>query len=335
MPGAPTGPSGAVCFQAWTAVPTKLPMSHADAAELRLGVDLGGTKIEIIALDREGTELLRERRPTPREDYDGTVDCVRSMVESAESALGRRGSVGIGVPGAISPASGLMKNANSTWLNGRPFDQDLSKALSREVRLQNDANCLAVSEATDGAGAGEAVVFAGILGTGVGSGIAIHGRPLTGRHAIAGEWGHNPLPWPEADELPGPKCFCGQHGCIETFLAGPGLIRDYRLRTGDTDQALEGGEIARRAQAGEAGAIATLERYFDRLARALAHVINVLDPDTVVFGGGVSKLAAIYDELPRRLPAYVFSDVCTTRIRPAAHGDSSGVRGAAWLWPLQ
>lgn len=304
-------------------------MRTSNEPKLRFGIDLGGTKIEILALDAKGTEKLRHRVPTPRGDYEATVGAIRSLVLEAERELGATGTVGVGFPGALSPPTGLVKNANSTWINGKPLDQDLATALERPVRLQNDANCLAVSEAVDGAGAGEAVVFAAILGTGVGAGIAINGQPLTGRHAIAGEWGHNPLPWPKDDERPGPVCFCGRSGCVETFLSGPGLARDHNSREG-TD--LSGPEIVFAAASGEPAAVATLDIYLDRLSRALASVINVVDPDVVVLGGGLSAIELIYEALPKRLPEYVFSDQCTTPVRKALHGDSSGVRGAAWLW---
>lgn len=297
--------------------------------ELRIGIDLGGTKIEVLAMDVNGVELLRRRVPTPRGDYERTVRAIKHLVEGAESELSMRATVGVGIPGTLSMATGLVKNANSTWINGKPLDRDLEGALGRPVRLQNDANCLAVSEAVDGAGADARVVFAAILGTGVGAGIAIDGKPLTGRHSIAGEWGHNPLPWPQDDERPGPGCFCGRNGCIETFLSGPGLARDHRARTG---KALEGPAIAGLAATGEADAVATMTRYLDRLSRALASVINVVDPDVVVIGGGLSQVELIYAHLPKSLSAYVFSDECTTPVRAARHGDSSGVRGAAWLW---
>ncbi len=297
--------------------------------KVRIGVDLGGTKIEVLAMDTNGVELLRRRVPTPRDDYESTVRAIKDLVEGAESELSLRGTVGVGIPGALSTVTGLVKNANSTWINGKPLDRDLAAALGRRVRLQNDANCLAVSEAVDGAGAGAHAVFAAILGTGVGAGIAIDGRPLSGRHSISGEWGHNPLPWPGDDERPGPACFCGRHGCVETFLSGPGLARDHQAHTGEERG---GPAIAAQAASGDVSAIATMARYLDRLARALATVINVVDPDVVVFGGGLSQIELIYSQLPKSLNAYVFSDQCTTPVRPARHGDSSGVRGAAWLW---
>jgi fructokinase len=297
---------------------------------MRIGIDLGGTKIEGIAIDAEGVERERLRVPTPRSDYGAIVDAVASLVLEIEHSCGRKGTVGVGIPGAISPATGLVKNANTVELIGHPLDRDLSSALRREVRVANDANCFALSEASDGAGAGGAVVFGVILGTGVGGGIVVDGRILTGPHAIAGEWGHNPLPWPRDEERPGPPCYCGRSGCNETFLAGPSLARDHRLATG---QELPAQDIAARADAGDADVDATMRRYEDRLARALAVVINILDPDFVVLGGGVSNIARLYREVPVVLPKYVFSDKVTTPIVRAKHGDASGVRGAAWLWP--
>lgn len=295
---------------------------------MRIGIDFGGTKIEAIAIGDNGEELDRNRRPTPRDDYAGTIGTIAAMVTELEERFGQKGSVGVGIPGAISPATGLVKNANSTWCIGKPFNADLGAALGREVKVENDANCLAVSEATDGAGAGEDVVFAVILGTGVGGGIAIHGKPLTGRHAIAGEWGHNPLPWPRDDERPGPKCYCGQLGCVETWCAGPGFAADHERVTGTK---LAPVDIIAAARSGDAKANASLDRYIDRLARSLATAINMLDPDVIVLGGGMSNVKALYKRLPESLQNYVFSDVCNTPIRPALHGDSSGVRGAAFL----
>jgi fructokinase len=283
---------------------------------MRIGVDLGGTKIEAIALDGE-TEVRRRRIATPRGDYEATLAAVAALVREMGD-----GSVGVGIPGAISPATGLVKNANSTWLIGRPLKQDLENALQREVRIENDANCFALSEATDGAGRGAQVVFGVILGTGVGGGIVVEGRVLKGPNAIAGEWGHNPLPAPGPQDQPLPACYCGRAGCIETYLSGPGLARDHLTLTG---------EIATPedivAQGGEA-----LRRYEDRLARGLASVINVLDPDVIVLGGGMSNAERLYTEVPRLWSRYVFSDHVTTRLARNVHGDSSGVRGAAWLW---
>jgi fructokinase len=296
---------------------------------MRIGVDLGGTKIELAALDRDGAMLLRRRIPTPGNDYAAIIRAVTALVDAAERTLGRQGTVGIGMPGALSPATSLVKNANSTCLIGKPFDRDLMSALGRPVRFANDANCFALSEAVDGAAAGAAVVFGTILGTGVGAGIVVEGRVLTGANAIAGEWGHSPLPWPADEERPGPHCYCGKHGCIESFLSGPGLALDHRSATGE---ALEATAIAAAAGAGDPEAEATLARYEDRLARALATVINLLDPDVIVLGGGLSAIARLYQTVPRRWGAYVFSDAVATRLAPPRHGDSSGVRGAAWLW---
>ena len=296
---------------------------------MRIGVDLGGTKIEIVALDDAGRTLVRTRVPSPSHDYAAIVETIARLVEDVETRCGERGSVGVGTPGAPSRISGLMKNANSTALIGRALERDLAERLRRPVRLANDANCFALSEAIDGAGSGAGCVFGVILGTGVGGGIVLGGRLLLGANAIAGEWGHNPLPWPAPHEIPGPPCYCGKRGCIETFLSGPGLARDHRAAGGpETD----GVAISAAAAGGDARARATLERYADRLARSLATAINVLDPDVIVLGGGVSNVAALYDELPRRLPLYVFSDDVATIIRPPLHGDAGGVRGAAWLW---
>ena len=297
---------------------------------MRIGIDLGGTKIEAVALG-DGSEILaRRRRPSPQGDYQATVEALVDLVAELERDLGLKGTVGVGIPGAVSPASGLVKNANSTWLIGRPFDRDLGAALGRPVRIENDANCFALSEAADGAAAGASVVFGIILGTGVGGGVVVDGRPLRGRNAIGGEWGHNPLPRPSDDERPGPLCYCGQRGCIESFLSGPGLARDYAA---DRQTAPAAEEVAARAAAGDAAAEAALTRYEDRLARALATVINLLDPDVIVLGGGLSNLERLYRSLPERLPAHVFSDRLDTPIVPPLHGDASGVRGAAWLWP--
>ena len=292
-----------------------------------IGIDLGGTKIEIIGLDLQGKELLRRRQPTPR-SYEGVIEALAAMVAEAERDLGGTATVGIGHPGAISPATGLMKNSNSTWLNGRPFDQDVAKRLARPVALANDANCLALSEATDGAGAGAETVFAIILGTGTGAGIAVNGRVLTGPNAIAGEWGHNPLPAPLDEERPGPDCYCGRRGCIETWLSGPGLARDHERVNGVR---LGGETIVQAALAGDATAVATMSRWMDRFARSLATVINLLDPDAIVLGGGVSRIPDVCERLPELLPSYVFSDTIRNSIKRSLHGDSSGVRGAAWL----
>jgi len=296
---------------------------------LRLGLDLGGTKTEIAALNAEGQIVYRERVASPRGDYPATLETIRNLVLSAEVELGAKGTVGLAMPGAISPATGLVKNANSTWLNGKPFDRDLEQALERPVRLANDANCFALSEAVDGAGADARVVFGVIAGTGIGGGIVVDRKLLTGPNAIAGEWGHNPLPWPTPDELPGPSCYCGKRGCNETWLSGPALGRIYAEMTGAL---LEPPQIAERAANGEKQAVALFESWLDRFARALASIVNILDPDVIVLGGGLSNMAALKRDLNQRIAPYVFSDRADTTIRTAVHGDSSGVRGAAWLW---
>jgi fructokinase len=294
---------------------------------LRLGIDLGGTKTEIVALDAAGRECLRRRVPTPQGGYDATI---AALVHGVERDLGAGGTVGVGTPGSISRATGLLRGSNSTCLNGRAIRADLEAALGREVRISNDANCFALSEASDGAGQGAGIVFGVILGTGVGGGIVIDGRVQEGANAIAGEWGHNPLPWPRDDERPGPACFCGRAGCIETWLAGPALVRDHLRTTGQTATAQD---IAVRAATGDAACDATLARFEERLARALAHVINLLDPDVIVLGGGISNVERLYGGVRGRWAPWVFSDRVDTRLVRAVHGDSSGVRGAAWLWP--
>lgn len=297
---------------------------------MRIGIDLGGTKIEVLALDESGAELVRRRIASPAsEGYDAVIAAIAGLVRSVEKELGERGTVGIGTPGALSPASGLLRNSNSVALNGKPLDRDLGAALAREVRIANDANCFALSEAIDGAAAGARVVFGIIVGTGTGAGVVVEGKVLTGPNAIAGEWGHTPLPWPRADELPGPSCYCGRQGCVETWLSGPGLAADHARASGER---LEGAEIGKRAAAGNALATATLARHVDRFARSLAVVIDILDPDVIVLGGGVSKLQHLYAQIPARWEEHVFSDVVRTRLVPPKHGDSSGVRGAAWLW---
>jgi fructokinase len=295
---------------------------------MRIGIDLGGTKIETIMIAPDGTERFRRRIDTPRGSYEGTVAAIVEQVAAAEAAVGTRATVGVGMPGIISPATGLVKNANSTWLIGHPLQEDLNRVLGRDVRLANDANCFALSEASDGAGKGARVVFGVILGTGVGGGIVVDGRVLVGPNAIAGEWGHNPLPWPEPDEYPGPECYCGRRGCNEMFLSGAGLVRACG---GTTDSAQD---IASAAARGEPKAVAAIDVYTKRLAKALASVINVLDPDVIVLGGGLSNTEAFYTRVPRLWGAWVFSDRVDTRLVRAAHGDSSGVRGAAWLWPV-
>jgi fructokinase len=294
-----------------------------------VGIDWGGTKLEGVALSPEGETLDRRRVATPKGDYDGCIKAIAALVGAIEAETGRTGTVGVGIPGAISPATGLVMNANSTWNNGRPLDRDLADALGRPVRVENDANCFAVSEAVDGAAAGLPVVWGVILGTGAGSGIAIEGRALGGRNRIAGEWGHNPLPWPQGDEAPGPPCFCGQRGCIETFVSGTGIERDHLARTGE---GLSGAEIIERMRAGEAGATESYRVYLDRLARGIASVVNVLDPDAIVLGGGMSNIDELYRDLPQSIEPYVFSDRFATPVLKHRHGDSSGVRGAAWLW---
>lgn len=295
---------------------------------MRLGIDLGGTKIEIIALAADGVERLRKRVDTPG-NYQNILRAVSSLVASVEDQLGERGVVGICTPGALSPANGLLKNSNSVCLNGRSVHTELEAVLGRAVRIANDANCFALSEATDGAAEGVEMVFGVILGTGVGGGVVLRGQVLSGSNAIAGEWGHNPLPWPLDDERPGPECYCGKRGCIETFLSGPGLARDHELLTSES---ITTREIVVRAESGEAQAEASLRRYEDRMARGLAHVINILDPNVIVLGGGMCNLKRLYRNVPRRWGRYVFSDRVDTRLLPPRFGDSSGVRGAAWLW---
>jgi fructokinase len=309
---------------------------------MRIGIDVGGTKIEGLALE-EGRELARLRIATPRDDYDATLTAILQVVNELEARTGSTGTVGLGIPGAIDPDTGLVKNANSTWLIGRPLKVDLERVLGRPVRVANDANCFAVSEAADGAAAGACVVFGVIVGTGTGGGVVVRGQLLTGRHAIAGEWGHNPLPWADADERPGPRCYCGRTGCIETFLSGPGLAADFRHSTG---VALDASDIVRRAGEGDAAAQAALARYERRMAKALASVINLLDPDVIVLGGGMSNIEQLYSRVPQLWSDYVFGATGTnsaggqapaaqvrTRLVRAKHGDASGVRGAAWLWP--
>ena len=295
---------------------------------MRIGVDLGGTKIEAVVLDDAGAVRFRRRVPTPRGDYDGTVTAIATLVEEAEREAGPC-TVGIGMPGVISPATGLVKNANSTWLNGRSLREDLATCLGREIRLANDANCFALSEAVDGAGAGHACVFGVIIGTGTGGGIVIEGRVLTGANAIAGEWGHNPIPWPTQAELPGPECYCGRRGCIESYLSGPGLARDHLEFSGS---ALSAEEIVRGAGEGDDVCGQTVRRYEERMARALASIINVIDPDVIVLGGGMSNIRSLYERVPLLWGSFVFSDHVATRLVPNRHGDASGVRGAAWLW---
>jgi len=296
---------------------------------MRIGIDLGGTKIEGIALDDNGRELLRQRIPTPR-DYLGTVTAVTELVQFIEKETGLTGTVGMGIPGTISPATGLVKNANSTWLIGQPLTEALQDRLQREVRIANDANCFAVSEATDGAAKGAHVVFGVIIGTGVGGGICIDKKPLVGINAIGGEWGHNSLPWRRADEYPGHLCFCGHAGCIETFCSGTGFVRDHQQHGGQGDN---GKDIIAQALNGDELAEQSLQRYEDRLARALSSVINIIDPDIIVLGGGMSNVERLYSAIPKLWNEYVFSDRVDTQLVQNRYGDSSGVRGAAWLWP--
>ncbi|EBA3325919.1 fructokinase [Salmonella enterica] len=301
---------------------------------MRIGIDLGGTKTEVIALDDAGEQRFRHRLPTPREDYQQTIETIAALVDMAEQATGQTGSVGIGIPGSLSPYTGVVKNANSTWLNGQPFDNDVSRRLKREVRLANDANCLAVSEAVDGAAAGAQTVFAVIIGTGCGAGVALNGQAHIGGNGTAGEWGHNPLPWMDDDELRYREeipCYCGKQGCIETFISGTGFATDYQRLSG---KALKGDKIIRLVDKQDAVAELAISRYELRLAKALAHVVNILDPDVIVLGGGMSNVERLYKTVPPLMKSFVFGGECETPVRKARHGDSSGVRGAAWLWPL-
>lgn len=302
----------------------------AAGGHVRIGIDLGGTKIEGVALTGDGRTIARHRVPTPRDDYAGTLRAIIAVVRRLEQETGSRATIGLGMPGSLSASTGLVRNANSVWLIGKPVDRDLAATLNREVRWANDADCLAVSEAVDGAGAGARVVFAAILGTGVGAGVVVDGVLRAGRNRVGGEWGHNPLPWADEGELPGPACYCGRRGCLETWLSGPALARDHERASGDT---LTAPDVAAAADAGDPGAEATMQRYVHRLVRGLAHVVHILDPDVVVLGGGVSNIDRLYREAPRLLPEWVFGGEAATPIRRAAHGDSSGVRGAAGLWP--
>ncbi|MCG6968510.1 MAG: ROK family protein [Gammaproteobacteria bacterium] len=305
---------------------------------LRIGVDLGGTKTEIVALSPQGQELIRHRVASPRDDYQATLHTITTLVAKVESELGATGTVGIATPGTLSPHTGRMKNANSVWLNGQLLKQDVETALKREIRLANDANCFALSEATDGAAAGAEVVFGVIVGTGTGGGVVVNGRVLSGINRIAGEWGHNPLPWAMPEELPGPACYCGKSGCIETYLSGPGMAGDYLSFGGAitgtiTRTMLDAKAIVQKALAGDPLAEQVLQRYENRMARALAGVINILDPDVIVLGGGMSNITRWYTSVPKLWERYVFSDTVQTRLVAPRFGDSSGVRGAAWLWP--
>ncbi|MGM7050087.1 fructokinase [Escherichia fergusonii] len=302
---------------------------------MRIGIDLGGTKTEVIALGEHGEQCFRHRLPTPRDDYQQTIETIATLVGMAEKVTGQRGTVGVGIPGSISPYTGVVKNANSTWLNGQPFDKDLSVRLQREVRLANDANCLAVSEAVDGAAAGAQTVFAVIIGTGCGAGVALNGRAHIGGNGTAGEWGHNPLPWMDEDELRYRQevpCYCGKQGCIETFISGTGFATDYQRLSG---KQREGSEIIQLVEAKDAIAELALSRYELRLAKSLAHVVNILDPDVIVLGGRMSNVERLYQTVPQLIKSFVFGGECETPLRKARHGDSSGVRGAAWLWPQQ
>jgi fructokinase len=306
-------------------------------AMVRFGVDLGGTKTEIIALDERGTEIYRKRVDTDKRTYQAIIATIAGLVDEAESALGEKGSIGVGIPGTVSAKTSLVKNANTTILNGHALDRDLGEALKREVRCMNDANCLAISEAIDGAAAGHRVVFAAILGTGCGAGIATHGRAWPGVNLVAGEWGHNPLPWMNTDEFPGPACWCGKTSCIEKWISGTGFEEDYaRTRSASIEtkpQRLKGSRIVALARQGDSAAGAALDRYVNRLARSLAHVVNLLDPDIIVLGGGMSNVDELYEKVPLQLPSYVFGGEAKTPVVRSKFGDSSGVRGAAWLWP--
>src|SRR5215469_1748726 len=300
---------------------------------MRIGVDLGGTKTEALALDDTGHELRRIRVPTPQQDYPGTVRTIAALVQDLEREVGAQGTVGVGIPGTIVAATGLVKNANSTWLNGQPLQRDLSKALDREVRCANDANCFAISEATDGAAVGAEVVFGVILGTGCGGGVVVQGALLTGPNGLAGEWGHTALPWPTADEWPGPACYCGRHGCLETWISGPAFERDFQRVTG---RSLRSAEIVAAASGGDPEAGAALERLEDRIARGLSTVVDIVDPDVIVLGGGLSRIDRLYSGgISTRLRDYGFGGGVEAPIRRNLHGDSSGVRGAAWLWPME
>lgn len=300
---------------------------------MRIGIDLGGTKTEVIALSGEGKELFRHRISTPRDDYQATVQAIVDLVRLAEEKTGQTGAVGLGIPGTISPYTQRVKNANSTWLNGQPLDKDLAQALNRDIRIANDANCLAVSEAVDGAGAGHALVFGVIIGTGSGAGVAINGASRIGGNGNAGEWGHNPLPWMDEDELryrAEVPCYCGQQGCIETFVSGTGFAIDYQRLSG---VARKGAEIVKLLEQQDPVAALAMSRYEIRLAKSLAQVVNLIDPDVIVLGGGMSNVDRLYQTVPTLMKKWVFGGECETPVLKAMHGDSSGVRGAAWLWP--
>ncbi|NOQ88585.1 MAG: ROK family protein [Gammaproteobacteria bacterium] len=296
---------------------------------IKIGIDLGGTKIEGIALSEAGEELFRHRIATPQGDYEATLQSIAELINQVETGAGEKGSVGICAPGALSPSTGLLRNSNSVCMNGKPVLTDLQDLLQREIRMANDANCFALSEATDGAAKGAAVVFGVIVGTGTGAGIVVDRKVLVGPNAIAGEWGHNPLPWPQDIELPGPECYCGKYGCIETWLSGPGIVRDHELHN---NSFVDAETLDNKARFGDEEADETLQRYEDRMARSLAHVINILDPDAIVLGGGMGNIKRLYKNVPERWGEYVFSDTVNTRLLAPVFGDSSGVRGAAWLW---
>lgn len=296
---------------------------------MRIGIDLGGTKIEVIALDDSGHQLYCQRVTTPQGEYKKILQAIKKLIDDVEKKLGQQGSIGIATPGALSPATGLLRNSNSVCMNGMPVKKDLEKILQREIRIANDANCFALSEATDGAAAGAAVVFGVIVGTGTGAGVVVNGHVLTGPNAIAGEWGHNPLPWPEDEERPGSKCYCGKFGCIETFLSGPALSADYFKQASEKTSAKE---IVEKAEQGDELAEHCLQRYEDRMARGLSHIINVIDPNIIVLGGGMSNIQRLYKNVPEIWGKYVFSDKVFTKLIAPEYGDSSGVRGAAWLW---
>jgi fructokinase len=296
---------------------------------MRIGIDLGGTKIEAIALSDSGEELFRNRVATPQGEYEKILHAIKQLIDDVEKETNQKGSIGIGTPGALSPATSLLRNSNSVCMNGMPVKEDLQKILSREIRMANDANCFALSEATDGAAAGESIVFGVIVGTGTGGGVVVNGHILTGPNAIAGEWGHNPLPWPKDEERPGPECYCGKYGCVETFLSGPGLSIDYAKYA---NEKLTAKEIVEKAEQGSDLAEHCLQRYEDRMARGLSHVINIIDPDVIVLGGGMSNIQRLYKNVPDLWGEYVFSDKVFTRLVSPKYGDSSGVRGAAWLW---
>jgi len=296
---------------------------------MRIGIDLGGTRIEGIALSEAGEELFRHRISTPQGDYQATLKSIVDLTDHIEKNCGKKGSIGICTPGALSPVTGLMRNSNSVCMNGKPVLSDLEELLQREIRIANDANCFALSEATDGVAKDESVVFGVIIGTGTGAGIIIDKKVLVGANAIAGEWGHNPLPWPQDIELPGPECYCGKHGCIETWLSGPGIVRDHELHN---NSFVDAETLESKARFGDEEADETLQRYEDRMARSLAHVINILDPGVIVLGGGMGNIKRLYKNVTERWGEYVFSDTVNTKLLAPEYGDSSGVRGAAWLW---